>query len=129
MGEHALDLLAYANAKGLLTVASFTFNQPGETEASAAESLAALAGFVDAAPNASVSVQAQSWAFLPAGEPVGRQRLGREPEGVAQSESDIAVSEVDAERSHGIFAAAVASCEFVVTAAGVWIRMVCGGMT
>ena len=67
--EHALDLLAYANAKGLLTVASFTFNQPGETEASAAESLAALAGFVDAAPNASVSVQAQSWAFLPAGEP------------------------------------------------------------
>ncbi|MEI6725546.1 MAG: hypothetical protein WCN81_04920, partial [Actinomycetes bacterium] len=67
--EHALDLLAYANAKGLLTVASFTFNQPGETEASAAETLAALAGFVEAVPNASVSVQAQSWAFLPAGEP------------------------------------------------------------
>ena len=67
--DHALDLLAYANAKGLLTVASFTFNQPGETESSAAESLDALAGFVQAAPNASVSVQAQSWAFLPAGEP------------------------------------------------------------
>ena len=67
--DHALDLLAYANAKGLLTVASFTFNQPGETEASAAETLDALARFVDAAPNASVSVQAQSWAFLPAGEP------------------------------------------------------------
>jgi len=67
--EHALDLLAYANAKGLLTVASFTFNQPGETEASAAETLDELEGFVDAAPNASVSVQAQSWAFLPAAEP------------------------------------------------------------
>jgi hypothetical protein len=67
--DHALDLLAYANAKGLLTIASFTFNQPGETEASATETLDALAGFVGAAPNASVSVQAQSWAFLPAGEP------------------------------------------------------------
>ena len=67
--DHALELLTYANAKGLLTQASFTFNQPGETEDSAAETLAALESFVDSAPNASVSVQAQSWAFLPAGEP------------------------------------------------------------
>ncbi len=31
--EHALDLLRYANAKGIVTAASLTFNQPGETEA------------------------------------------------------------------------------------------------
>jgi len=66
---HALDLLAYANAKGLATVASFTFNQPGESRASAAETLGALQGFVAAAPNTSVFVQAQSWAFLPAADP------------------------------------------------------------
>jgi hypothetical protein len=66
---HALDLLTYASAKGLVTVASFTFNQPGETRTSAAETLDALEGFVAAAPNTSVFVQAQSWAFLPAGDP------------------------------------------------------------
>ncbi|MCX6364125.1 MAG: hypothetical protein NTW58_08155 [Actinobacteria bacterium] len=67
--EHALDLLTYANAKGLVTVASLTFNQPGETRASAAETLEALQGFVEAAPNTSVFLQAQAWAFLPAGDP------------------------------------------------------------
>jgi hypothetical protein len=67
--DHALDLLAYANAKGLVTAASFTFNQPGETEASAVETLDALERFVDEAPNASVTLQAESWAYLPAGEP------------------------------------------------------------
>jgi hypothetical protein len=68
--EHALDLLTYANAKGLVTVASLTFNQPGETRVSAAETLDALQGFVEAVPNTSVFLQAQSWAFLPAGDPV-----------------------------------------------------------
>jgi hypothetical protein len=63
--EHALDLLTYANAKGLVTIASFTFNQPGETLSSAAETLDELQAFVDAAPNSSVFLQAQSWAFLP----------------------------------------------------------------
>jgi hypothetical protein len=67
--EHALDLLEYANAKGLATAASFTFNQPGETRETAAETLAALERFVDAVPNASVRVQARPWAYLPAGEP------------------------------------------------------------
>ena len=67
--EHALDLLLYANAKGVTTAASFTFNQPGETAATAAETLDALERFVDEAPNASVSLQAESWAYLPAGEP------------------------------------------------------------
>jgi hypothetical protein len=67
--EHALDLLTYASAKGLVTVASFTFNQPGETRTSATETLDALQAFVDAAPNTSVFLQAQSWAFLPASDP------------------------------------------------------------
>ena len=67
--EHALDLLTYANAKGLVTVASLTFNQPGETRASATETLDALQGFVEAVPNTSVFLQAQAWAFLPAGDP------------------------------------------------------------
>ena len=67
--EHALDLLTYANAKGLVTIASFTFNQPGETPTSAAQTLDELQSLVDAAPNSSVFLQAQSWAFLPAGDP------------------------------------------------------------
>ena len=67
--EHTLDLLEYANAKGLAMVVSFTFNQPGETRQTAAETLDALERFVDAAPNTSVRLQAQSWAYLPAGEP------------------------------------------------------------
>ena len=65
--EHAFDLLTYISAKGLVTVASFTFNQPGETRATAAETLDVLERFVDAAPNTSVTLLAQSWAFLPAG--------------------------------------------------------------
>lgn len=67
--EHTLDLLRYANAKGLATVASFTFNQPGETRETAAETLDALERFVDAVPNTSLRLQAQPWAYLPAGEP------------------------------------------------------------
>ncbi|HOT24741.1 MAG TPA: cobalamin-dependent protein [Thermoleophilia bacterium] len=67
--EHALDLLTYANAKGVVTAASFTFNQPGETEATATETLDAIERFVGEAPNASVTLHAESWAYLPAGEP------------------------------------------------------------
>ena len=54
---------------GLSAAASLTFNQPGETEATAAQTLDALEAFVDAAPNTSISLQAESWAYLPAGEP------------------------------------------------------------
>lgn len=64
---HALDLLEYLNAKGVVTDARLTFNQPGETRETAAETLHALEHFVDAAPNTSVSLSAQPWAFLPAG--------------------------------------------------------------
>ncbi len=67
--EHALDLLRYANAKGLVTVASFTFNQPGETAQTATETLDALERFVGEAPNSSVTLQAESWAYLPSAEP------------------------------------------------------------
>ncbi len=70
--EHALDLLAYANAKGLLTVASFTFNQPGETEASAAETLDALASFVGGGAQ---RVRLGAGAIL--GFPPGRRAGGR----------------------------------------------------
>jgi hypothetical protein len=67
--QHTLDLLGYANAKGLATTASFTFNQPGETRATATETLDELERFVEAVPNTALRLQAQSWAYLPAGEP------------------------------------------------------------
>lgn len=67
--EHALDLLEYLGAKGVATHARFEFNQPGETEETAGETLDALERFVTAAPNTSVSIDAQAWAFQPAGEP------------------------------------------------------------
>jgi radical SAM superfamily enzyme YgiQ (UPF0313 family) len=65
---HALELVEYLNAKGVVTRARFTFNQPGETEETAAETLAALERFVTAAPNTSVTLDAQTWAFTPASE-------------------------------------------------------------
>lgn len=65
---HVLDLLEYLNAKGVVTLAGFTFNQPGETLDSAAETLDALERFVAGVPNTSVSLQAQPWAFVPAGD-------------------------------------------------------------
>lgn len=64
----ALDLLAYLSAKGVVTRARFTFNQPGETLETAATTLDALERFVAAAPNTSVSLQAQPWAFAPSVE-------------------------------------------------------------
>ena len=65
---HALELLEYANAKGVVTRARFEFNQPGETEESAAETLDALERFVLAVPNTSVTIDARPWAYLPVGE-------------------------------------------------------------
>jgi hypothetical protein len=65
---HALDLLEYLSAKGVVTRARFCFNQPGETEGSAAETLDALEGFVSAVPNTSVTIEAHPWAFLPISE-------------------------------------------------------------
>jgi hypothetical protein len=67
--EHTLDLLEYLGAKGVVTHARFEFNQPGETEETAAETLDALAAFAGSVPNTSVSVDARPWAYRPAGEP------------------------------------------------------------
>jgi B12 binding domain len=65
---HALALLEYLNAKGVVTRARFEFNQPGETEETAAETLDALERFADAAPNTTVTIDAQAWAYLPISE-------------------------------------------------------------
>ena len=65
---HALELLEYLSAKGVFTRARFEFNQPGETEQSAAETLDALEHFVAAVPTTSVTIDAQPWAFLPISE-------------------------------------------------------------
>lgn len=65
---HALELLEYLSAKGVVTRARLEFNQPGETEETATETLDALERFVTAAPNTSVTIDAQAWAFLPASE-------------------------------------------------------------
>jgi hypothetical protein len=67
--DHAFELLEYLGAKGVATHARLEFNQPGETEETAAETLDALERFVAAVPNTSVTVDAQPWAFQPISEP------------------------------------------------------------
>ncbi len=66
--DHALDLLGYASAKGVLTRVCLTFNQPGETAETAAETLGVLKRFVASLPNTSMVLQAEPWAFVPSGE-------------------------------------------------------------
>lgn len=66
---HALELLEYLGAKGVATHARFEFNQPGETEETAAETLDALERFVAGVPNTSVAIDAQPWAYQPISEP------------------------------------------------------------
>jgi hypothetical protein len=67
--DHTLELLEYLGAKGVATHARFEFNQPGETEETAAETLDALERFVAAVPNTSVTIDAQPWAYQPISEP------------------------------------------------------------
>ena len=67
--DHTLELLEYLGAKGVATHARFEFNQPGETEETAAETLDALERFAAAVPNTSVTIDAQPWAFQPISEP------------------------------------------------------------
>jgi radical SAM superfamily enzyme YgiQ (UPF0313 family) len=66
--EHALEVLEYVGAKGVATHARFEFNQPGETEETAAETLDALERFVSSVPNTSVTIDAQPWAYQPISE-------------------------------------------------------------
>jgi hypothetical protein len=67
--EQALDLMTYANAKGIPTTVRLAFNQPGETRETAAETLAALEQFIAGLPNSSLRLQADSWAFFPSESP------------------------------------------------------------
>ena len=67
--DHTLELLEYLGAKGVATHARFEFNQPGENEETAAETLDALERFAAAVPNTSVTIDAQPWAFQPISEP------------------------------------------------------------
>jgi len=80
---HAVDLLTYANAKGVVTVVSLTFNRPGETEKTAAETLDELEALIAALPNTSLRLQASSWAYQPSGDleadlETPRRRFGTE---------------------------------------------------
>lgn len=67
--EQALDLLGYASAKGIPTTVYFAFNQPGETRATAAETLDRLRTFTQSQPNTSLQLRADSWAYFPTSEP------------------------------------------------------------
>jgi hypothetical protein len=66
--DHALELLEYLGAKGVATYARLAFNQPGETEVTAAETLDALERLVASVPHTSVRVDAQTWAYQPISE-------------------------------------------------------------
>lgn len=63
--EQALDLMAYANARGIPGLITLVFNRPGETRATATETLDRLEAYVEAQPRASLRLVALSWAYLP----------------------------------------------------------------
>jgi hypothetical protein len=67
--EQTLDLLRYANAKGVPAEIDLVFGQPGETRQTAAETLAALAALIDSFPNTSFRLAATPWAYFPASSP------------------------------------------------------------
>lgn len=80
---HAVDLLTYANAKGILTLVSLTFNRPGETEETAGETLDELERLIAALPNTTLRLRGSSWAFEPSGDleadlEAPRRRFGTE---------------------------------------------------
>jgi hypothetical protein len=79
--NHTMDLLGYANAKGVSGEIALVFNQPGETPESAAETLDKLREFVGSVPNSSLRARASSWAYYPYGDvesdiEVPRRRFG-----------------------------------------------------
>lgn len=63
--EKALDLMTYANAKGIPGVITLVFNRPGETRETAQETLERLESYVAAQPNASLRLAATNWAYMP----------------------------------------------------------------
>ena len=76
--EHALDLLRYVNAKGLLTDVELVFNRPGETRDTAAETVAALRALVDELPTTTLRLIAAAWVYVPFADPVTDIELPRE---------------------------------------------------
>lgn len=66
--DNTLDLLRYANAKGIAGEISLVFNQPGETVETAAETLDRLEEFYESVPNASLKTVASAWAYYPYGD-------------------------------------------------------------
>jgi len=79
--EHALDLLRYVNAKGILTDVELVFNRPGETRASAAETVDALRGLIDELPTTTLRLVAAAWVYVPFADPdtdllLPRERFG-----------------------------------------------------
>jgi len=67
--ERALDLLRYANAKGVPAEIDLVFGQPGETRQTAAETLDALSALIESFPNTSFRLAAVPWAYFPASSP------------------------------------------------------------
>jgi len=63
--DHALDLLHYANAKGVLADVRLAFNQPGETRETATETLDRLQTLVDGVSTTTLRIHAASWAYAP----------------------------------------------------------------
>jgi radical SAM superfamily enzyme YgiQ (UPF0313 family) len=63
--EKALDLMTYANAKGIPGLITVVFNRPGETRETADETLDRLEAYVAAQPNASLRLAATTWAYMP----------------------------------------------------------------
>ena len=67
--EHALDVVRYANAKGIPGEVRLVFGQPGETRETAAETIGALRELADSLPNASTALTGEPWAYFPGGAP------------------------------------------------------------
>lgn len=76
--EQTLDVLRYINAKGLLTDVELVFNRPGETRASAAETIAALQSLVDELPTTTLRLVAAAWVYVPFADSATDIELPRE---------------------------------------------------
>ena len=76
--EKALDLLRYANAKGIPGDVRFVFNQPGETRQTAGETLDRIEEFVESVPNSALRLTASSWAYAPYGDIAADIEIPRE---------------------------------------------------
>ncbi|GEM_PF-771883 len=76
--RHTLDLLEYINAKGLSGTVELVFNRPGETRATAEETLDALEAFEQRLPNTSLRLIGTSWVYVPYAEPAAEIDAPRE---------------------------------------------------